>query len=138
MISLLVCLLLISINDIREKKIPNSLVIAIYLIGLLNLISGRVSNACLDLSGRVSNAEQIVGLLFIPLIILCIMTITKYKIGMGDIKLISAIGFGLGLWNQMIIILIGFGLALVTMKKEKTIALGPFISIGVLITLIIC
>ena len=125
-VELCLCLGLISISDIKEQKIPNSLVVAVYVIGILNLCAGRVS--CVESS---------VGLLVLPVVMLVVRTITRAKLGMGDIKLISALGFCLGFWNQMIIILFGFSIALFKSKKDKIIILGPFISIGVLITLII-
>ncbi len=66
---------------------------------------------------------------------------------MGDVKLISAIGFCLGFWNQLFVVLIGFGSLIVYIfsrfiknkgqKFRKTYILGPFISFGVLFTLII-
>ena len=125
---LIICLLLISINDIKKKIIPNSLVIAIALIGILNLISGRVS--C---------ADSIVGLLALPLLIWGVHMLTRAKIGMGDIKLISAIGFCLGFWNQVLILCVGMTICMIVIlhKRKKTIVLGPFISIGVFISLII-
>ena len=128
MISLLVCLLLISINDIKEKKIPNSLVIAMYLIGVLNI-----------LSGRVSNAESIIGLLLLPIILLLVSKICNYALGMGDIKLISAIGFVLGFGSQIVILAVGMSLCLIVLAitRKKAIFLGPFISFGAFIALII-
>ena len=66
---------------------------------------------------------------------------------MGDVKLISAIGFCFGFWNQVLAIFIGFCLSIVYLfsrfiknkgqKFSETIFLGPFISFGVLFALII-
>ncbi|MBP5772916.1 MAG: prepilin peptidase [Eubacterium sp.] len=133
---LLICLILISVFDVKEKRIPNSLVVSIFLLGLIGLCAGRVSYA-----------ESIVGFVVLPLIMLLLSRVTGYKIGMGDIKLISAIGFCLGFWDQLFAILIGFGTCFVyllsTLIKNKgrefrnTYILGPFISFGVLFTLII-
>ena len=124
---LIICLLLVSINDIKKRKIPNSLVVAIYLIGILNIISGRVSYA-----------DSIAGLSILPVIILSVSKICNFKVGMGDIKLISAIGFCLGLLSQMFVVSIGMSVSLIyiLIKRKKTIALGPFIGLGTFITLI--
>ena len=133
---LIICLILISVYDVKERRIPNSLVVSIYLLGLIGLCSRRVSSA-----------ESLVGLLALPLIIMALIKITKYKIGMGDVKLISAIGFCFGFWNQVLAVFIGLFICIVYLfgrfikNKEKkfseTIFLGPFISFGVLFTLII-
>ena len=125
---LIICLILISIKDIKERKIPNTLVVAIYFIGILNLISGRVSYA-----------ESIMGLLIMPVIILLVSKLFKYKVGMGDIKLISAIGFALGFGSQIVVLAVGMGLCLIVLAitRKKSIFLGPFISFGAFIALII-
>ena len=125
---LIICLILISINDIKSKKIPNNLVIAIYLIGILNLISGQVSYA-----------QSIAGLLILPIIILLVSKLSKFKVGIGDIKLISAIGFVLGFGSQLVILAAGMGLCLMVLviTRKKSIFLGPFISFGALFALII-
>ena len=127
-VELCLCLGLISISDIKEKKIPNSLVVAVYLIGILNLCAGRVSYA-----------DSIAGLSVMPIIILLVSKISKFKVGMGDVKLISAIGFALGFGSQMLILASGMTLCLMVLiiTRKKSIFLGPFISFGALFALII-
>ncbi|MBR3173694.1 MAG: prepilin peptidase [Eubacterium sp.] len=93
---IIICLILLSVYDVKERRIPNSLVASIYLLGLIGLCSGRVSNS-----------EYFVGLVVLPLIILALIKITKYKIGMGDVKLISAIGSCIGFWNQVLAVFAG-------------------------------
>ncbi len=66
---------------------------------------------------------------------------------MGDVKLISAIGFCLGFWNQVLAVFVGLFICIVYLfgrfinnkgqKFSVTIFLGPFISFGVLFALII-
>jgi len=133
---LIICLILLSVYDVKERRIPNSLVVPVYLLGLIGLCRGRVSSA-----------ESFAGLFVLPLIILMLLKITKYKIGMGDVKIISAIGFCLGFWNQFLAVFIGLFLCIVYLfgrlinnkgqKFSVTIFLGPFISFGVLFALII-
>ena len=133
---IIICLILLSVYDVKERRIPNSLVVSIYLLGLIGLCSGRVSSA-----------ESLVGLLALPLIIMALIRITKYKIGMGDVKLISAIGFCLGFWNQVLAVFVGLLICILYLfgrfiknkeqKFSETIFLGPFISFGVLFALII-
>lgn len=134
---LIICLILLSVYDVKERRIPNSLVVSIYLLGLIGLCSRRVSSA-----------ESLVGLLALPLIIMALIRITKYKIGMGDVKIISAIGFCLGFWNQLLAVFAGLFICIIYLfsrfiknkeqKFSETIILGPFISFGVLFALIIC
>ena len=127
---------MLSVYDVKERRIPNSLVVPVYLLGLIGLCRGRVS--C---------AESFVGLFVFPLIILVLLKITKYKIGMGDVKLISAIGFCIGFWNQVLAVFAGLLICIIYLfgrfiknkeqKFNETIILGPFISFGVLFALII-
>ena len=133
---LIICLILLSVYDVKERRIPNSLVVSIYLLGVIGLCRGRVSST-----------ESFVGLLVLPLIILALLRITKYIIGIGDVKLISAIGFCLGFWNQVLTVFVGLFICIVYLfgrfinnkgqKFGETIFLGPFISFGVLFALII-
>ena len=133
---IIICIILLSIYDVKEKRIPNSLVVSIYLLGLIGLCRGRVSGV-----------ESFAGLFVLPLIILVLLKITKYKIGMGDVKLLSAIGFCIGFWNQVLAVFVGLLICILYLfvrfiknKKQKlseTIFLGPFISFGVLFALII-
>ncbi|MCR5430479.1 MAG: A24 family peptidase [Eubacterium sp.] len=121
-VELLLCLGLVSISDIRFKKIPDSLVASIFLIGII--------------SGRVSNAQSIVGAFVLPAILMLLSS--KFSIGGGDIKLISALGFCIGFWCQMVILVVGMSLSLVVtlITRKKAVILGPFISFGGLIALI--
>ena len=121
-VELLLCLGLISISDIKNKIIPNSLILALYLIGFY--------------SGRVSNAESIIGATLLPVIL--IMLNSVFNIGGGDIKLISALGFCLGFWSQMVILLVGMSLSLTVavITRKKAIILGPFIIFGAIFALI--
>ena len=133
---IIICLILLSVYDVKERRIPNSLVVSIYLLGLIGLCSGRVSSA-----------ESLAGLLALPLMIMALIRITKYKIGMGDVKLLSAIGFCIGFWNQVLAVFVGLLICIIYLfgrfiknkeqKFSETIFLGPFISFGVLFALII-
>ena len=121
-VELFLCLGLVSISDIRFKKIPNSLIVTLYLIGIV--------------TGRVSNAQSIIGVFVLPCIL--VLLSSKFPIGGGDIKLISAIGFCLGFWYQMVILVVGMSLSLAVtlITRKKAIILGPFISFGAIFALI--
>ena len=118
----ILCLGLVSISDIRFKKIPNSLILALFLIGIT--------------TGRMSNVESTIGAFVLPCILIILSS--KYPIGGGDIKLISALGFCLGFWSQMVILAVGMSLSLTVaaITRKKAIILGPFIIFGVIFALI--
>lgn len=122
-VELLLCLGLVSISDIRFKKIPNSLIVAIFLIGII--------------TRGICNAESIIGMIVLPIVLLLLSK--KYPIGGGDIKLISALGFCLGFWSQMTVLLVGMSISLTmtVVSGKKVIILGPFISFGAIFALII-
>lgn len=121
-VELFLCLGLVSISDIKRKIIPNSLVVALFLIGIAD--------------GRVSSVESIIGVFVLPLVLMLLSC--KYPIGGGDIKLISALGFCLGFWCQMVILAIGMSLSLTVaiISRKKAIILGPFIIFGAIFALI--
>ena len=121
-VELFLCLGLVSISDIRFKKIPNSLIVALFLIGIV--------------TGRVSNAQSIVGATLLPCVLMFLNT--KYPIGGGDIKLISALGFCFFFWVQMVILGVGMSLSLAVavITRKKAIILGPFIIFGAIFALI--
>lgn len=121
-VELFLCLGLVSISDIKRKIIPNSLVVVLFLIGII--------------SGRVSNAESIMGATLLPAILMLLCN--KYPLGGGDIKLISALGFCLGFWSQMVILVVGMTLSLTVaiISRKKAIILGPFIIFGAIYALI--
>ena len=121
-VELFLCLGLVSISDIRFKKIPNSLIVTLYLIGIV--------------TGRVSNAQSIIGVFVLPCIL--VLLSSKFPIGGGDIKLISALGFCFGFWYQMVILVVGMSLSLAVtlITRKKAIILGPFISFGAIFALI--
>lgn len=121
-VELLLCLGLVSISDIRFKKIPNSLIVALFLIGIV--------------TRRMSGAESIIGATLLPCILVFLSC--KFPIGGGDIKLISALGFCLGFWCQMLILVVGMSLSLAVklITRKKAIILGPFISFGAIFALI--
>ncbi len=121
-VELLLCLGTISISDLKRKIIPNSLILTLFLIGI------RI--------GRLSYVESIIGAILLPIILMLLGSI--YPIGGGDIKLISALGFCLGFWYQMVILAVGMSLSLAVtvITRKKAIILGPFISFGAIFALI--
>ncbi len=87
--------LLASVTDIRERRIPNALVLAgLVIAAALAAMSGRWSDALLG-SGLGT------ALLALPRLF------SRDAVGLGDIKLVSVVGLGAG----MVGILVAIGLA---------------------------
>ena len=86
---------------------------------------------------------SIIGLL-VPMIVLLILSaITKDGLGMGDIKILSALGFVMGLESVLYTLFYGmlicaFYIMIFNKKATRTlnIPLGPFIFIGFLCSIL--
>lgn len=131
--SLFILLLLIaSAFDLRTRQIPNSLPLAIVVVGLLH----------------VSPPAALSGLLITGLPYLLAAIFTRGKIGGGDIKLMAACGFVLGpIYGTLQSIL---GLALVLLfaigisfrfgfrdTKQAALPLAPFLAVGGIVAFIL-
>lgn len=139
----LVCLSGAACNDYRDHRIPNifSLIIAVSAIACL----------CIGyFTSQEGATAYIFSSVFAAVVVVIFMTVasllTKHGIGMGDIKLLTALAL-LGGVNTIGWTLI-FGVAvcaaaaiffLITKKKtvKETMPFGPFIFIGYIITIIL-
>ena len=118
-------LVIIAINDSRYKKIPNRYVA---MIGALSVI-----NAMPELmSGQVSVWQLAAGCLAGGFVLLPAFLLTGKGFGAGDVKLLSALGLGLGAGG--IIMCTGGAMAgaliFATVRKKSargSIAMAPFI-----------
>jgi leader peptidase (prepilin peptidase)/N-methyltransferase len=124
-LSFIIQLARISWIDIKSRIIPNTLIMLLFLTGVINLIAITVTgqNIWLLLLGVM------VGMPFIP-------SWLKGQIGAGDIKLVMACGFFLGfldgMWMLVLILMISMTLALLFLVRKKTlhvqIPFGPVIA----------
>ena len=132
MIFLTTILSIISIIDFKYKIIPNRIIAAIFIFGVLfNIINKTVT---------VGNMITGFFIISIPLLIMSI--ILKGSMGGGDIKLMAVIGAFLG-WKIIIVaFLITSIIASVTsiililsrkIKRNDMIPYGPFLSMGIFI-----
>ena len=121
-------LLYASYYDRKHRIIPDKVHVFILLLGLIH----------------VSLVDALIGLIVVPLPVL-IIAITKGGIGGGDIKLIGACSFFLGvvdgLYGTVLGILIavlihGFMLLIKKKKINETFAFAPYLSLGYGILLI--
>ena len=119
-------LLAASIGDIKTRRISNKIPLFIALIGLIQM---DVANALL-------------GLIFVPLPYLVMALIKENSMGGGDIKLMGACGFFLGLQTGYVASILGLLFAITvhfafralgSKNTNKNIPLAPYLGLGCLI-----
>ncbi|MDR0847208.1 MAG: A24 family peptidase [Lactobacillales bacterium] len=124
--------------------IPNKIIIAFLITRIvLFVIELFTNNAMANVRSLVTS---IVSAVVVVLFMLLVRLIAKGGIGLGDVKVLGAIAFMTGLWNVVFALLFGsvvsclyvggMLLAKKITKKEK-IAFGPFIYIGLVISIIV-
>ena len=127
-------LIVITFIDLKHQIIPDELVIIIFVCGIISIF----------LSGR-GIWEHIIGFFAVSIILLLIAFLSKGGMGGGDIKLMAAAGLFLGwkliLLSLMIASIIGsvvsiILLALKKVNRKSMVPFGPFLSIGILISVL--
>lgn len=123
-------LVLISRSDCRRRLIPDSLVGALFFVGI-------IAQLFLHEPGMVSG---IAGVAAGGLPLLLVSLVRRGAFGGGDIKLMAAAGMFLGAELVLIALVLGFltgglyGLVCVLLKKKgrkDKFAFGPFLCIGI-------
>ncbi len=121
--------------DLKYQLIPDEVHIVIGICGCINIIT-NITNWWNYLLGMVIGAAIFYSLNLIALIIL-----KKEGMGLGDVKLMAALGLLFGIKNILVITLVSFfigaiiGIIVMIIKrkeKEEYIAFGPFIVIAVI------
>lgn len=132
-----------AIVDIKDQRIPNYIVGAILCAGAVVVVIQLILSPAMwreILVGTVASGV----LVFIVLYVLSV--ISRDGLGMGDVKLFTAIGFLCGAYESLNImvyallscVLVSMFLVLTKKKKMKDkIAFGPFIYIGYIIVLLL-
>lgn len=128
--------------DYREKIIPNRLNLTIFEVGLMFAFIDGIVNINIA-------ADMILGMLagagvFIVITLLGGLIAGKEAMGLGDVKLMGALGLFFG-WRTIILIsllafllgaIVGIGLILLKRKKsDEYIPFGPFIVISAIIAI---
>lgn len=112
--------------DLKTKTIPNYIHVLIILVGLINI-------------KWVYIFQSIIGLFVVPLPFLIVSILKENSIGGGDIKLMGAGGFFLGMYGGFLASIIGLLIAVIIngiyyriKNKDKTIsfALAPYLGIA--------
>jgi leader peptidase (prepilin peptidase)/N-methyltransferase len=123
-------LLVLSVIDWRTYEIPFGINIFILVLGILRVVT--------DPSNWI---QYILGFLCVSIVLWLILVISKGRaIGGGDVKLMAAAGLYLG-WKQIILAfllgcILGSIIHILRMKLTKvdhTLAMGPYLSAGILI-----
>jgi leader peptidase (prepilin peptidase)/N-methyltransferase len=126
MIAFIMLLTYAAIIDLKTRTIPDHIPVLIILIGLIEM----------------KPMSAILGLMFVPLPFFIMALLKENSIGGGDIKLMGACGFYLGLQagymasvlGLMLAILIHFAYSVIGSKKaNESIALAPYLGAGFLI-----
>lgn len=111
--------------DIKTKTIPNYIHILIILVGLIN----------------IDIFQSLMGLIIVPLPFFIMACLKENSIGGGDIKLMGASGFFLGVTGGLLASIIGLLIAVIVngiyyriKNKDKTIsfALAPYLGVALI------
>ena len=137
-------LLWLSVVDVRERRLPNRLVLAVAVLGVM-----FSAVQCVYISSWLPLKNALIGM-FLAAAPALLFSLLYYFIrkqegfGAGDIKLLAALGLHLGTIGILILPLASLLAALVTLPqmlfhKEKarkhTLAFGPYISVAALLLL---
>ena len=143
---LTICFVIIFFIDLKHFIIPNELTITLMVIGILKSIDPDLNN---EIFPNFINSVLggVIGYVLIWLIILFYKKVrNKEGMGLGDAKLLSAIGFWFGWVSLPFILFFSSFIALVSVlpdliknKKNLTsqIPFGPFIILGTLSYLLV-
>lgn len=127
-------LLAITLIDFDTMEIPNGLIIFCVICAIINIL----------INPGINMLQSFIGFFIISVPMLAINYIVNDSFGGGDIKLMAVCGFMLGWQNILLAMFIGILLAgsyasvlMATKKidKESHIAFGPYLCIGIFISL---
>lgn len=141
----IVSLLLLSamVLDYKTHCIPNFLVLGGLGTGAVLLVLEFIFSRDTFLDTLIMSG---VGLLFCLVLFYLLARLTREGIGMGDVKLVAATGWLLGLSSTLAVVLIAMLLCalvaavlLITKKKSKNdrISFGPFLFFGYMLLLLL-
>lgn len=132
-----------AVIDFYIKKIPNFLPVTLLVAGIIFLI---IEYFCMKNSFMILFVASILGLIGTFLILILMSLLTRGGIGMGDVKLISTMGFVAGiatsfytfLYANILCLMITLLLLVTKMKKMKDeLPFGPFLFIGYILVVVL-
>ncbi len=126
-ISFILILIVISIVDIKQRKIYNEAVAALFVPAIVSFF----------VFPEVSLTSRLLGAILISGMMLLVSLIRPGAFGGGDIKMMVPVGFMLGaeaVWKAWLIAVFmaaGYSLCLLAARKHKRIIpFGPFLCLG--------
>ena len=134
-IILLAIFVWMSLIDIRQKKIPN--------VALVCFLVATVLALCLQYP--VNLAEHFWSVFVVSGILLVICKLRPGAFGAGDVKLMAIAGLLLGFWGNVNAFVIGvisaavfciIGMALKKVDRKTQIPFGPFLCLGIGLSLL--
>lgn len=139
-ILLVITMSVATVFDLKERRIPNVTVILVLSYGLLCTLYILIAEKGVTDTGKNFFSEQFWGLIAAFFICITSKYISKDGLGAGDIKMLSALGFTLGLtvFLQMMIFtalsalvftLIMF--AIHKLDKTSVLPFAPYMTLGV-------
>ncbi len=132
-----------AVIDFYTKKIPNFLPLTFLVVGVVVLIAEFIF---MRESFVILLVGSLLGLIGGFLILVLMSLITKGGIGMGDVKLISTMGFLSGIsasfysffFATVLCLIVSLVLLILKLKKIKDeLPFGPFLFLGYVLTVII-
>lgn len=130
--------------DYKLRIIPNRLTLTIFEIGLIIAFLHGISNTAITINMLLG---MIVGVgIFLIITLVSKLILGKDSIGLGDVKLMGALGLYFGLTNIVVIAIISFFMAAIfsiillitrTKKINEHMAFGPFIVIASVISILV-
>lgn len=137
-------LISVVIIDYKLQIIPNRLNLTMFEIGLIFTFFYGFTDAAISINMLLGMLAG--GGIFLAITLLGGLVYGKEAMGLGDVKLMGALGLFFGLTNIIIVALLSFligailSIMLITFKIKKIdeyIPFGPFIVIGALITIFV-
>lgn len=126
LVALIMLLTYAAIIDLRTRTIPDHIPVLIILIGLIDM----------------EPILAVLGLMLVPLPYFIMALLKESSVGGGDVKLMGACGFYLGLQAGYVASILGLMFAIIvhlaygvigSKKINKSIPLAPYLGVGCLI-----
>ena len=137
-------LLSVVVIDYQLQIIPNRLNLTMFEVGLIFVFLYGISNVAISINILVG--MLVGGGIFLAITLLGGLVYGKEAMGLGDVKLMGALGLYFGFTNIILVALLSFligailSIVLLVTKIKKTdeyIPFGPFITIGAFIVIFV-
>lgn len=137
-------ILSVFIVDYKHKIIPNRINLTLFEIGIITAFIYGISNVAITINMLLGMIVG--GGIFLIITLLTKLIYKKEAMGLGDVKLMGALGLCFGISNIIVISLMSFliggifSIILIIAKRKKVdeyLSFGPFIVISCIISMIV-